>query len=84
MNNKISLFLTALVYFFGYSSIQASDEINQGPMPVVDYVNLERFMGDWYVIATIPTFFEKDASFSKNVGIVAMTYQSPINRSRLT
>ena len=30
-------------------------------MPVVDYVDLERFMGDWYVIATIPTFLEKDA-----------------------
>ena len=61
MNNKISLFLTVLVYFFSYSSIQAFDEINQGPMPVVDYVDLERFMGDWYIIATIPTFLEKDA-----------------------
>ena len=61
MNNKISLFLTVLVCFFGYSSIQASDEINQGPMPVVEYVDLERFMGEWYVIATIPTFLEKDA-----------------------
>ncbi len=27
----------------------------------VDYVDLERFMGDWYVIANIPTFVEKDA-----------------------
>lgn len=26
------------------------------PMPAVDYVDLERFMGDWYVIANIPTF----------------------------
>ena len=61
MNNKISLFLTVLVCFFGYSSIQALDEINQGSMPGVDYVDLERFMGDWFVIATIPTFLEKDA-----------------------
>jgi apolipoprotein D and lipocalin family protein len=30
-------------------------------MPVVDYVDLDRFMGDWYVIATIPTFLERDA-----------------------
>jgi apolipoprotein D and lipocalin family protein len=30
-------------------------------MPVVDYVDLERFMGDWYVIANIPTFLEKGA-----------------------
>ena len=30
-------------------------------METVDYVDLERFMGDWYVIANIPTFIEKDA-----------------------
>ena len=27
----------------------------------VEYVDLNRFMGDWYVIANIPTFIEKDA-----------------------
>jgi apolipoprotein D and lipocalin family protein len=27
----------------------------------VDYVDLPRFMGDWYVIAHIPTFLERDA-----------------------
>lgn len=31
------------------------------PMEPVEYVDLERFMGDWYVIANIPTFVEKDA-----------------------
>ena len=30
-------------------------------MPTVDYVDLDRFMGDWYVIANIPTFLEKGA-----------------------
>ena len=30
-------------------------------MKAVDYVDLERFMGDWYVIANIPTFIEKGA-----------------------
>ena len=30
------------------------------PMPTVDRVDLDRFMGDWYVIASIPTLFEKD------------------------
>ena len=30
-------------------------------METVDYVELERFMGDWYVIANIPTFLEKGA-----------------------
>jgi apolipoprotein D and lipocalin family protein len=31
------------------------------PLPTVPYVDLEKFMGDWYVIASIPTFIEKDA-----------------------
>lgn len=31
------------------------------PMKTVDKVELERFMGDWYVIANIPTFIEEDA-----------------------
>jgi apolipoprotein D and lipocalin family protein len=34
---------------------------NQPPLQPVPYVDLERFMGDWYVIANIPTFLEKDA-----------------------
>ncbi|MCT2530730.1 lipocalin family protein [SAR92 clade bacterium H921] len=31
------------------------------PMDTVEQVDLERFMGDWYVIANIPTFLEKNA-----------------------
>lgn len=34
---------------------------NHPPMPTVESVDLERFMGDWYVIANIPTFIEKGA-----------------------
>lgn len=34
---------------------------SQPPLATVDYVDLERFMGDWYVIANIPTFVEKGA-----------------------
>jgi apolipoprotein D and lipocalin family protein len=30
-------------------------------MDTVEQVDLERFMGDWYVIANIPTFLEKNA-----------------------
>ena len=30
-------------------------------LETVEYVDLERFMGDWYVIANIPTFIEKGA-----------------------
>lgn len=35
----------------------------QTPAPIhtVESVDLERFMGDWYVIAAIPTFIEKES-----------------------
>jgi apolipoprotein D and lipocalin family protein len=33
----------------------------QKPISVVEHVNLERFMGDWYVVGNIPTFLERDA-----------------------
>ncbi|MET0660018.1 MAG: lipocalin family protein [Steroidobacteraceae bacterium] len=31
------------------------------PIATMTHVDLERFMGDWYVIANIPTFIERDA-----------------------
>jgi apolipoprotein D and lipocalin family protein len=31
------------------------------PLALADSVDLKRFMGDWYVIASIPTFIERDA-----------------------
>ncbi len=31
------------------------------PMPTVPKVDLERYMGEWYVIANIPTSYEKEA-----------------------
>ena len=33
----------------------------QAPLATVPKVDLPRFMGDWYVIANIPTFIEKGA-----------------------
>ena len=50
------------------------------PMPTVEHVNLNRFMGDWYVIANIPTFIETEAhnaveSYRLNAdGTVATTF----------
>lgn len=35
--------------------------VSHEPMETVDYVDVDRFMGDWYVIACIPTWIEKDA-----------------------
>ena len=34
---------------------------SHAPMPTVESVDLKRFMGDWYVIANIPTFLEREA-----------------------
>jgi apolipoprotein D and lipocalin family protein len=31
------------------------------PLKPVDYVDLERFMGPWYVIASTPTFIDKES-----------------------
>ena len=33
----------------------------QTPLATAPHVDLERFMGDWYVIANIPTFIERNA-----------------------
>lgn len=43
------------------SSLLAGCQASMPPMETVEYVDLERFMGDWYVIANIPTFIEKEA-----------------------
>lgn len=34
---------------------------SQPELKPVEYVDIDRFMGDWYVIANIPTFLEKGA-----------------------
>ncbi len=50
------------------------------PMPTVADVDLDRFMGDWHVIANIPTFIEQGAhnaveSYQKNAdGTIATTF----------
>ena len=61
MYSKLLVFLTLIMYSVGSSANQTIDGTSPNSMPVVDYVDLDRFMGDWYVIANIPTFLEKDA-----------------------
>ena len=58
---KLLLTLLISLSLIGCSSNQMLVGSSLKPMPVVDYVDLDRFMGDWYVIATIPTFLERDA-----------------------
>ena len=35
------------------------------PLAIASHVDLTKFMGDWYVIANIPTFFERGAHHAK-------------------
>ncbi len=69
---KIWLMLVSVMPLYGCS--------NHAPMATVDYVDIDRFMGDWYVIANIPTFLEEGAhnaveSYSKNEdGTIATTF----------
>ena len=50
--NAISLFSALLL---------AGCQASLPPLETVEYVDLKRFMGDWYVIANIPTFVEQGA-----------------------
>jgi apolipoprotein D and lipocalin family protein len=51
---KISLSFTAAALLTGCAA-------DMPELATVDHVDLERFMGDWYVIANIPTLVEKGA-----------------------
>lgn len=53
---------------------------SHSPMAAVKHVDIDRFMGDWYVIANIPTLLEKGAhnaveTYEKNPdGTIATTF----------
>ncbi len=47
------------------AALLACSEQVQPALPVVAHVDLARFMGDWYVIANIPTVIEKNAYLAK-------------------
>lgn len=50
---KLTLILISMGIATGCQTMQ--------PIHTVENVDLRRFMGDWYVIASIPTFIEKEA-----------------------
>ena len=69
-----------LVFAFMALLVSGCLSTNGRPIETADDVNLERFMGDWYVIAHIPTFPERDAfnavesyALSEN-GVVETTF----------
>jgi apolipoprotein D and lipocalin family protein len=55
MNLRSVLAVLAALAFAGCTSVP------RPPVPTVATVDLQRFMGDWYVIACIPTWIERDA-----------------------
>ena len=63
------------------TTLSACSSLEKAPMQTVPQVDLQRFMGDWYVIANIPTFIEKGAhnaveSYALNGdGTVATTFR---------
>ena len=72
----------AWIVCIGLVAIAVGGCAAKGPeMKTVDQVDLERFMGSWYVIANIPTFLEKEAynaveTYSLNDdGTIATTFR---------
>lgn len=43
------------------SMLMSACQASLPPLETVDHVDLQRFMGDWYVIANIPTWVEEGA-----------------------
>ena len=55
--NRRHVLLPLLLSALGLAACRA----DHPPLALVEHVDLERFMGDWYVIASIPTVIERDA-----------------------
>jgi len=53
--------ILALFIFLNILNYTSCEEQAMPPLKPVDYVDLERFMGDWYVVGIIPNFIEKNA-----------------------
>ena len=61
MNHATFKTVRRLIAIAGLSLIIGACASRGPEMKTVDYVDIERFMGSWYVIANIPTFLEKGA-----------------------
>ena len=61
MNLYIKLIFVIILQIVLLSSCNW-DKSNMEELKTVASVDIERFMGDWYIISNIPTFFEKRAT----------------------
>jgi len=55
------MFQRSLLAALAALALAGCSSVPRPPVPRVAHVDLERFMGDWYVIASIPTYIERDA-----------------------
>ena len=76
--NKYTL-LGALTMLSLYSLSGCATTTTKPPLKTVDYVDLNRFMGEWYVIGTIPWIVEKN-----NVGTMDIYAMRPDGRVAIT
>jgi apolipoprotein D and lipocalin family protein len=53
--------LAALLLAPMFALLGACQSTGHPPLPTAEKVDLQRFMGDWYVIANIPTLLERGA-----------------------
>lgn len=75
MNTRFTGFFSIILL-----GLSACSDMPSKPIHVVGRVDIQRFMGDWYVIANIPTFIETSAhnaveSYKLNAdGTIATTF----------
>lgn len=62
MNTKRSIYSLIFLLIFSCEEGDKKLKDNLNKLKTVEYVDINRFMGDWYVIANIPTFIEKRAT----------------------
>ncbi|KAB2639917.1 MAG: lipocalin family protein [Verrucomicrobia bacterium] len=74
-NTIFPILLCPLVLLCGCMSTPSK----KAPLKTVDHVDLSRFMGDWYVIGTIPWIVEKN-----NVGTMDIYKMRPDGRIDIT
>ena len=60
MRKKLFVLFVAVLLAGAAWTSDAKKNRKFGPLETVDYVDITRFMGTWYVIASIPISFEKD------------------------
>ena len=61
LKNLRSSAWAAAALMAGTGMLAAGHAAAKNPVQIASHVDLPRFMGDWYVIANIPTFIERDA-----------------------